>query len=77
MRTLGGRKRERFYRRGLGKRVEVLVESQRDAATGLLKGLTSNYIPVLIEGPDSMKENLVDVTIDIIRDNISVFGALY
>lgn len=76
MRTIGGRKRERFYRRALEKRVEVLVESQRDAATGLLKGLTSNYIPVCIDGPDSMQENLVDVTIDRIRDNINVFGSL-
>ena len=76
MRTLGGRKRERFYSRGLGKRVEVLVESQRDAATGLLKGLTPNYIPVLIDGPDSMKESLVNVTLDSIRDNINVYGSL-
>jgi threonylcarbamoyladenosine tRNA methylthiotransferase MtaB len=76
MRTLGGQKRESFYRRGLGKQVKVLVESQRDTATGLLKGLTSNYIPVLIDGPDSMKENLVDVTIDRISDNLSVFGSL-
>jgi len=76
MRTLGGRKRERFYRRALGKRVEVLVESKRDAATGLLKGLTSNYIPVLIDGPDSVKENLVQVTIDIVTDNLSIYGSL-
>jgi threonylcarbamoyladenosine tRNA methylthiotransferase MtaB len=74
MRSLGIKKREQFYRRNLGKQVELLVESQRDAATGLLKGLTSNYMPVLIDGPDSLKENLVNVIVDRIEDNLSIIG---
>ena len=76
MRALGARKREAFYRRNLQKQADVLVESQRDAATGMLKGLTSNYLPVLIEGADSLKENLVKVSIDMIDDKPSVYGSL-
>jgi threonylcarbamoyladenosine tRNA methylthiotransferase MtaB len=76
MRLLGAGKREAFYRGNRGKKVEVLVESQRDADTGLLKGLTSNYIPVLLDGSDSLQEHLVNATIDRIDDKLHVFGVL-
>jgi len=76
MRLLGAGKREAFYRGNRGKKVEVLVESQRDADTGLLKGLTSNYIPVLLNGSDSLQEHLVNATVDIIDDKLRVYGML-
>ncbi|MCP3951873.1 MAG: tRNA (N(6)-L-threonylcarbamoyladenosine(37)-C(2))-methylthiotransferase MtaB [Desulfobacterales bacterium] len=76
MRILGGKKRAEFYHRGLGKRVDVLVESQRDNVTGLLKGLTSNYMPVLIDGEDSLKENIVNVTVDRIDYKLLIYGSL-
>ncbi len=41
-------KRNAFYASFLGTTGEVLVESSRDSGTGLLKGRTRNYIPVLI-----------------------------
>ncbi len=77
IRTLGVRKRKEFYLRSIGKWGEVLVEAQRDTATGQLRGLTSNYIPVLIDGEDSLKEILVNVTVDSIDDNLYVYGSLY
>ncbi len=53
MRRLGSIKRQHFNQRFIGKELEVLVESARHAATGLLKGLSSNYIPVLIDAAAS------------------------
>ena len=56
--------------------MNVLVESQRDAVTGLLKGFTSNYIPVLLAGEDPLKEQLAKVTLDHMDDKLSVYGIL-
>ena len=48
VRNLGNEKKQAFYRSQVGKIFECLVE-QQDKETGLWKGLTPNYIPVLIE----------------------------
>ncbi len=61
MRCLGQIKRLQFYRSFIGKEVEILVESTRHAATGLLKGLSSNYLPVLIDADDEHINKLVNV----------------
>jgi len=39
----------------------VLIENQRDKKSGWLKGHTGNYIPVIVEGSDSLKNHLVPV----------------
>jgi threonylcarbamoyladenosine tRNA methylthiotransferase MtaB len=46
----------------------VLIENQRDTKSGWLKGHTSNYIPVLLEGSDSLKNNLVPITLQNITE---------
>jgi threonylcarbamoyladenosine tRNA methylthiotransferase MtaB len=46
----------------------VLVENQRDTKSGWLKGHTSNYIPVILEGSDSLKNNLVPITLQNISE---------
>ena len=48
VRNLGNEKKQAFYRSQVGKIFECLVE-QQDKETGLWRGLTPNYIPVLIE----------------------------
>lgn len=47
----------------LGQQQTVLLENQRDTKSGWLKGHTGNYIPVILEGNDSLKNNLVPVTL--------------
>jgi threonylcarbamoyladenosine tRNA methylthiotransferase MtaB len=69
MRRLGQTKRIHFYRKFIGKAVEILVESTRHAATGLLKGLSSNYIPVLIDADDDRINTLVTVKLTDQIDN--------
>jgi threonylcarbamoyladenosine tRNA methylthiotransferase MtaB len=52
------------YRKGfLGSDLDVLVETKRDRASGLLKGYSDNYIKVLFKGPDSIMKNVVRVRI--------------
>ena len=48
VRNLGNEKKQAFYRSQVGKIFECLMEEQ-DKETGLWKGFTPNYIPVLIE----------------------------
>jgi len=41
----------------------VLVELARDKKSGLLKGMTDNFIPVLVDGSDDFKNKIVSVRI--------------
>jgi len=74
MRRLGNEKKRIFYETFMGKTVEVLIEGKRDKATGLLKGITSNYIPVHVVGEDDFFNTLVQVNIEKIKKNNTVFG---
>jgi len=64
LRELGKIKRLNFYKQFIGKRLEVLVESTRHTSSGLLKGLSSNYIPVLIDADDDHKNQLRSVRVE-------------
>ena len=63
LRSLGQKKRCAFAERFLGKTLQVLVEDRRDRGTGMLKGFSRNYIPVLVEKGDS---SLVNREIDVV-----------
>ncbi|MBI3625433.1 MAG: tRNA (N(6)-L-threonylcarbamoyladenosine(37)-C(2))-methylthiotransferase MtaB [Candidatus Rokubacteria bacterium] len=52
-----------FRRRLLGQPQEVLVLETRDKATGLLTGLTGNYVEVLFEGRDEWMRQFLTVTV--------------
>ncbi len=65
LRMLGERKRAAFSERFIGKRLSVLIESKKDRDTGLQKGFSENYIPVLIAGNT---EYLANDIVDIIAD---------
>ena len=49
MRELGKQKRQAFYRQYLHQELSVLVEDRKEKETGRRKGLSRNYIPVLID----------------------------
>ena len=63
MRHLGHAKRLKFARRFIGQQVEVLVESTRHATTGFLKGLSSNYMTILIDDNRSLSNQVLTVKI--------------
>ncbi len=69
VRALGVKKREAFSRRFVGSVLPVLVEKTRDKHTGLAKGFSHNYLPVLLDkSTASLVNHLVNVRIDRIRD---------
>jgi threonylcarbamoyladenosine tRNA methylthiotransferase MtaB len=59
VRAIGETKRWKFYEKVIGSTFEVLIEGKRDRATGYLKGLTKNYIPVLVEGDDELMHRVI------------------
>ena len=63
LRQLSMEKRERFYNRFAGKILPVLIESARDRKTGLLKGFSRNYVPVLLDGPDELMNREIGVRV--------------
>ncbi len=77
MHRLGNVKRRNFFNKFLGQQVEVLVESKRDRSSGLLRGISSNYIPVYLDGDDDLKNTLIPVKIDRLDSNNRVFGTIY
>ena len=43
------------------KKEDVLIEWGRDAKNGLLRGFTSNYLRVFVQGPDQWKNKIIPV----------------
>ncbi|MCD4763533.1 MAG: radical SAM protein, partial [Desulfobacterales bacterium] len=76
MRDLGNIKKKEFYKKNIGKKVEVLIEAKRDKATGFLKGMTSNYLPIFLSGNDDLKNTIVDAKIKKINNDDSLFGTI-
>ena len=61
LRKLSQSKVEAFQRRFLGESLDVLFEGRREAQSGLLQGVTDNYIRVFSPGPDSVKDSVQPV----------------
>lgn len=76
MRALGQAKKTAFLTRFKGRTLTPLIESRRDPATGLLKGVSANYIPVLAEGGDHLKNRLVSARIDRLQGKNAVRATL-
>ncbi len=59
-----GREKNVAFRRGLiGRQRDVLILAERDRDTGLLAGLTSNYVEVVFDGPEGLARRFARVTI--------------
>lgn len=58
-----------FKSKFLNKTASVLVENQRNKKSGKLKGHTDNYIPVCLDGPDTLKNHLVPTTLKKISED--------
>lgn len=71
LRILSEKNRIAFYTRHTGTRRKVLIEHAKNRE-GQLKGFTDNYIPVLVDGEDDMKNNIVLVELGEIRDGSAI-----
>ena len=75
MRMLGNDKRMKFYQAFTGQVLPILIETEREASTNFLKGISSNYLPVLIDAGDKLKNKIVDVKIQKL-EGMKLFGFL-
>jgi threonylcarbamoyladenosine tRNA methylthiotransferase MtaB len=50
-----------YQKEFIGREKEVLIEEVRDHTTGLLTGYTDNYLKILVDGSDDLKNELVKV----------------
>jgi threonylcarbamoyladenosine tRNA methylthiotransferase MtaB len=74
LRKLSDVKKRTYYNSFLGKELAVLVQN-RDAG-GKLKGLAGNYVPVILDGGDSLlntevRVKVTDVTRDLVRGEVT------
>ncbi|MFZ5572799.1 MAG: tRNA (N(6)-L-threonylcarbamoyladenosine(37)-C(2))-methylthiotransferase MtaB [Thermodesulfobacteriota bacterium] len=76
IRELGLWKKRRFYQNAVGSEVEILIEDQREPLTSRLKGLSSNYIPVLLDGPDDLKNTIQSVRLEKVEPGDILSGAI-
>jgi len=67
LRKLSDVKKRTYYNSFLGKELAVLVQNRE--AGGKLKGLAGNYVPVILDGGDSLLNTEVRVKVtDVMRD---------
>ena len=61
VKKLGEHKSNIFKEGFIGKICKVLIENTRDRETGLLKGYTDNYIPIMLKGGNGLMNKIVSV----------------
>ena len=70
LRELGALKKQDFYSGFIGEKVKIIIEGKR-TKNGELKGLTSNYIPVHVNGGDDLKHSIVEARITQLNVNFT------
>ena len=63
MRQLGAEKKEQFCQSFRGRRMPVLIEEKIDRNSGGRRGLTRNYLPIIVSGGNHRVNEEVDVQI--------------
>ncbi len=65
---LSNKKLTEFFNKNINLENEIIIEKIRDKKSGLLKGVTKNYINVLIDADDSYKDKLVKIKLTSLSD---------
>lgn len=66
-----------FRKKMINRDFEIIVENSRDKKTGLLKGVTDNFITVLTEGHDELKNSVIKVKITCVDKNKTCGGIIF
>jgi threonylcarbamoyladenosine tRNA methylthiotransferase MtaB len=69
LRTLGGEKRQSFYRSCLGEQVLVLAEGWEAGEKKRIRGFTENYVPVLFPASRLVRNEMVPVLLRGLEEN--------
>ena len=75
LRLLGQKKRESFYRSCVGTTFQVLAEGLDRSETGMIKGLSDNYLSVLFPFPREIKNEILSVRIERV-ENMTIWGSV-
>ncbi len=73
---LGKEKKAAFYAQQTGKELDVIIEGRQEAQTKKLKGLSDNYIPVFIEGPDLLINCRIKCRATTVKGHHGIIGEL-
>jgi threonylcarbamoyladenosine tRNA methylthiotransferase MtaB len=71
LRQLGEEKKYRFYHANIGRVVEVLIES---AGSAYARGISENYLPVVIPGTGHVTNSLVRARIERVEGDLTVIA---
>jgi len=73
---MGNHKKSEFYRRFVGKPLEVIIEDRKHLPEGYLMGTSANYIPVLVKKAVCQKRCLapVNLVVEKVEKDLRVFG---
>jgi threonylcarbamoyladenosine tRNA methylthiotransferase MtaB len=75
LRQMGEKKKREFYRSNIGCKVDILIETC-DIDKGQSKGMSENFIPVILPDTPLEKNSIVTVRIDTVKSDLTVIGAL-
>lgn len=67
--NISDKKLHEFFIKNINTQNEVIIEKNRDKKTNLLKGVTKNYINVLINGDDNLKDTVQKIRIKSIYED--------
>ena len=74
MRQLGNQKKAEYYKKFVGKTVELIVETTSDSGSGYSKGTSSNYIPILVKESCATVNDLMQVQVNHVDSQLNVYG---
>lgn len=76
VREIGLEKKRAFMQRAVGRQTSILVETRRDTTSGHLKGLTTNYLSVIVKGDDRHMNTIVPVIIEDVHHDGNLRGRI-
>jgi threonylcarbamoyladenosine tRNA methylthiotransferase MtaB len=76
MRMIGKQKKSDFYRRFIGKPLEIILEDRKHLPEGYHLGTSANYIPVLVEKSENQMRCLapLKLVVEKVEKDLRVFG---
>lgn len=75
LRKLGTQKKASFYRSNINRTVEVLIENY-DVKTGHAKGMSENYLPVMLPNSQVAENSVVKARIQAVEADMTVVGTI-
>ena len=76
IRQLGEKKTKEFKQKNIEKTLKAIIQKNRDYKTGKLKAVTSNYLTILVNGDNKLKEKIVKIKVKKFDSNNNLHGEI-